>query len=289
MTISTDPGRISGGRGDSRESPVAGEGAVKPGHDQGDHAVRLDWGPTGAAAILGGGASPAGDRVAVVVDVLSFTTTVSVAVERGIAVHPFPWHDRRAAERAAELDATLAVGRLEARDRPGLVSLSPASLAGVEGIERLVLPSPNGSTVSAALTGSGATVVAGSLRTASAVAAWVRRRLATGAVVAVVPCGERWPDGSLRPAAEDLWGAGAVLAGLDDTLLSPEARLARDAYGAVAGDLPRAVRECASGRELVAAGFGADVDVAADLDGSTVVPVLRDGAFTHHPDPHPRS
>ena len=58
-------------------------------HRQLDHRVRFDWGPTGAAAIAEGA------DVAVVVDVLSFTTTLAIAVERGITVWPFPWQDER--------------------------------------------------------------------------------------------------------------------------------------------------------------------------------------------------
>lgn len=248
-----------------------------PAHTQAHHRVRLEWGPAGAAAV-----TPGAD-VAVVVDVLSFTTTVTVAVERGIEVHPFPWHDDRAAAYAAELGADLAVGRLEARERPGLASLSPVSVATVEGVRRLVLPSPNGSTISAALAESGAEVLAGSLRNAAAVAAHLGERVAAGATVAVVAAGERWPDGSLRPAAEDLWGAGALLTGLDPELLSPEARLAVDAYGAVAGRLAESLAACASGRELVDRGFAADVAAAADRDASPVVPRLVAGAFVAAP------
>ena len=116
-----------------------------PGHDQSTYRLRMEWGPTGAAAV------PA--DYAVVVDVLSFTTTLSVAIERGIEVFPFRWRDSRAAEHAVRHGATLAVGRFEALSRGGArhVSLSPASLAEVEGVERLVLPSPNGSTISFAL------------------------------------------------------------------------------------------------------------------------------------------
>ncbi|MFT4286225.1 MAG: 2-phosphosulfolactate phosphatase, partial [Nocardioides sp.] len=80
---------------------------MNPAHRQRDHAVRLEWGPVGAAAL-------APVDIAVVVDVLSFTTTLTVAVERGIEVIPFRWHDERAARVAAERDAVLAIGRPEA-------------------------------------------------------------------------------------------------------------------------------------------------------------------------------
>jgi 2-phosphosulfolactate phosphatase len=248
--------------------------APDPQHGQAEHAVRFDWGPTGAAAV-------ARDAdVAVVVDVLSFTTTLTVAVERGMTVWPFPWKDARAAAYAEERDATLAVGRLEARDAgPGAVSLSPAHLARVTGVERLVLPSPNGSTICATLAASGARVVGAALRNRSAVAAHVLG----GGTVAVVASGERWPDGSLRPCAEDLWGAGAVVAALVDlgvTDLSPEARVAELSFRVVEPDLVEALHECAGGRELRAAGFDDDVGVAAQVDLSTVLPVLGgDGAF----------
>lgn len=254
-------------------------------HAQAGHRVRLEWGPTGGAAVA------AGADVAVVVDVLSFTTALTLAVERGIAVHPYRWQDERAAGHAASLGAVPAVGRFEQRELGGsAVSLSPAAMAaghGLDGVERLVLPSPNGSTICAALAGSGAQVVGASLRNRRAVAAWLAPRLAAGATAAVVPAGERWPDGSLRPAAEDLWGAGAVLAaltgshGLAEADLSPEARLARDAYLAAETRLAVALAGCAGGRELAAVGFADDVATAAELDVSDVVPLLGpDGSFT---------
>ena len=220
--------------------------------------------------------------LAVVVDVLSFTTTVACAVERGVSVHPFRWRDERAEAFARELGGRLAVGRLEAREQAGEVSLSPGSMAGLRSGERVVLPSPNGSTISHALLSAGATVVAGSLRNAAAVAGWLAPRLAGGATLVVVPAGERWPDGTLRPAAEDLWGAGAVLhalVGLGVEGLSPEARLAAAAYAEVGPRIADELRACASGVELIERGFGSDVDIAAETDESPVVPVLTDGAF----------
>lgn len=246
---------------------------VDPAHTQAAYAVRLEWGPTGAAAV-----APGAD-VAVVVDVLSFTTTLTVALDRGMTVHPFAWRDERAAAHAAEHDAVLAVGRLEARHGQAGVSLSPAAMASVEGVERLVLPSPNGSSIAFALAGAGCTVVGASLRNAAAVAAWLRPQVESGACVVVVPAGERWPDGSLRPAVEDLWGAGAVLSRLGAVDLSPEARLAVTSYEAARERLADELTACASGRELVDKGFASDVWIAAEADVSTVVPVLDGVAF----------
>jgi 2-phosphosulfolactate phosphatase len=231
--------------------------------------VRFDWGLVGAQA------SGADADVAVVVDVLSFSTTTTVALDAGATVVPLPWRDDRAEAVAREHDAVLAVGR--SREGSGRVSLSPASMrAHAPAGRRVVLPSPNGATIAHALADGGATVVAGCLRNAAAVAGWIRQVGAS--VVAVVAAGERWPDGSLRPAVEDLWGAGAVLDALGPADLSPEAQAAVGAFAAV-GDIGRALHDCASGRELVTIGFAADVDIAAERDASTVVPVLRDGVF----------
>ena len=243
-------------------------------HGQQAHRIRFECGPTGAAAIAEGA------DIAVVVDVLSFTTTVSVALERGMTVLPFRWRDERAASYAEERSAVLAVGRLEARalvDSGGsAVSLSPAAMGRVDGVDRVVLPSPNGSSICFGLADAGATVVGASLRNRAAVARWVQ---AQGGTVAVVAAGERWPDASLRPCAEDLWGAGAVLAALDLTDASPEARMAAAAFRAVQPDLRAELLACAGAQELVDAGFAEDVDVAAELDVASVVPVLYDGEF----------
>jgi 2-phosphosulfolactate phosphatase len=242
-------------------------------HGQASYSLRLDWGPAGAQALVAD-ARP-GD-VAVVVDVLSFTTTLSVALERGIAVYPYPWRDDGAEAYAAERGAVLAAGRREAL-RSGAVSLSPASLSDAVGIERVVLPSPNGSSISFGLASSGLRVVGACLRNSAAVGGWLRSL--GGGRTLVVAAGERWPDGSLRPAVEDLWGAGAVLAQLDLGTASPEAAAAVAAYGAVREHLSAALRDCASGRELVAAGFARDVEIAGQADVIDVVPLLAGDRF----------
>jgi 2-phosphosulfolactate phosphatase len=240
--------------------------------------VRLEWGPTGAARV----ADTRGCLV--VVEALSFSTAVTVALSRGMAVIPYrcdrdPAH---AQEFAASRQAELAVRR-EDVDAEHPWSLSPAHLAVAPLTPRLVLPSPNGSTIaSAAVT----TVVAACLRNHAAVTRWLlaRRYGAADRPVAVVAAGERWPDGSLRPALEDALGAGAVLAGLRAAgcALSPEAAALVSAYEAT-GDVEGAIRSCGSARELIAAGYGTDVDMALEIDVDEAVPVLVDGAFVGSP------
>lgn len=245
---------------------------------QGDFGVRLDWGVRGAAAT--------GADVAVVVDVLSFSTSVTVAVARGMRVIPCRWKDSRARELAAAHDAVLAVGRLEAT-RPGAVSapsLSPASLIESPAVPRLVLPSPNGSTIAVALLAGDATIAVGCLRNAGAVARWLALAVEAGRSVAVIAAGERWSDDdSLRPALEDHLGAGSILSALvalgHGRALSPEAMAAADLFDASRDVLGERLRHCVGGRELDAKGFGRDVEIAGDLDSSCVVPVLVDGAF----------
>jgi 2-phosphosulfolactate phosphatase len=61
--------------------------------------------------------------------------------------------------------------------------------------------------------------------------------------------------------------------------LSPEARAAVSAYRDVVDELPELLYECAGGRELTASGFAADVAIAAEVDASQSVPVLRNGVF----------
>jgi len=219
--------------------------------------------------------------VAVVVDVLSFATSVTVALEIGATVLPYPWRDDSAVAFAQRHGAVLAVGR--SQTGTGRVSLSPAEMrAHAPSGGAVVLPSPNGSTIARRLASGTTTCVAACLRNAEAVADWLDGRFPHPARVAVVAAGERWPDDSLRPAVEDLWGAGAVLSALaagGRPGFSPEARAARATYEAIGTDLAAALHDCAGGQELDALGFGADVDVAAEVGASSVVPVLRDGVF----------
>ncbi|WP_456787059.1 2-phosphosulfolactate phosphatase [Cellulomonas sp. P5_C5] len=237
--------------------------------DQRPARVRLEWGLTGALQLLEPDGPPS---LVVVVDVLSFSTAVTVACEQGVAVHPYPHRDPAGAEAlAAHLGAALARPRGDGR-----LSLSPASLAHLRG-GRLVLPSPNGATVAHGLASTGAAVVAGCLRNASAVARAASEHLAANPRhdVVLVPAGERWPDGTLRPSLEDLLGAGAIAAALRADDLSVEARAAALLWRATP-DPAATIRESTSGRELTSAGWSDDVTIAVDHDATRTVARLTD-------------
>lgn len=232
--------------------------------------MEMGWG-LDAARLLG----PAAD-VVVVVDVITFSTAVSVAVDRDCAVYPHPWDEESARERAAGLRAELAVSRYRVGpEHP--YSLSPGTLSRAPRGTAIVLPSPNGSALARELEPSGATVLAGCLRNAAAVARHARR---AGGRIAVIAAGERWRTAGVDPALEDLIGAGAVIDGLRRRRRSPEAAAAAAVYlAARRRGLRRTLAESVSGREQAAKGFAEEIEWASALNVSQVVPVLRDGAF----------
>jgi 2-phosphosulfolactate phosphatase len=230
--------------------------------DQQAYPIRCEWGERGVETL-----APAVD-VLILVDVLSFSTCVDAATSRGAIVYPLAWKDERATEFARQVDGVLAGPRSATQ-----FSLSPSSMAHAVAGQRIVLPSPNGAALSR-LTGSTPTLT-GCFRNSAAVA---RRALAFGPRVGVVPAGERWADGTLRPALEDWLGAGAILAHCVGNF-SPEAQAARAAFDAARADLAAIVARCASGRELIEQGWERDVRLAVEVDSSTSAPLLRDGAY----------
>jgi 2-phosphosulfolactate phosphatase len=238
--------------------------------DQTRYEARFDWGEAGLRAL-----APYVSAV-VIVDVLSFTTAVSVAIERGAIVYPHRWHDESALSRANELGAALAVSR--ARISPeSSYSLSPGSLQTIPRGTKLVLPSPNGATLSAIAGEYGCTVLAGCLRNATAVG---RACAKIGESTAVIAAGERWSgNAGLRPAFEDLIGAGAIIEALRAANYAPEALAAIGAFDAARNALDDHLVGCASGRELIERGYPDDVAIASALDISDHVPVLIDGAY----------
>lgn len=233
--------------------------------DQGDYELKCEWGLPGVLAL-----APISDAI-VVVDILSFSTAVDIAVANGASVLPFRDKDDRARGFATSRQAVLA----SRRRSTGTFTLSPLSLQKIQRNTALVLPSPNGSSISLS-TGRTPTFTA-CLRNARAVAQKLGQFASR---ISVIPAGERWRDHTLRPCLEDLIGAGAVLSELPGTR-SPEAELAVAAFARFRNCLYDTLRACGSGRELLARGFTRDIQLAADFGASAAVPVLVKDRFVN--------
>jgi 2-phosphosulfolactate phosphatase len=209
-------------------------------HSQSSYQVRFDWGIEGARTVA------ADADVIVIVDVLSFSTTVELAVAGGGSV---------------ELAAV--EGELAAAEAPG----------------------SDGARIAAALADHSGTVIAGSLRNATAVAQWIlahQDETGNRLAIAIIAAGEQREDGSTRFAVEDLLGAGAIIdalaaVGLD--ACSPEAAAAAASFAGLKRATKHLITASSSGRELAELGFADDIRLAAQTDVSTTVPVLREFAF----------
>lgn len=213
--------------------------------------IRLEWGSNAIEHMAGN------VDCVIIVDVMSFSTCVSVATKRGASVYPYAWKDDSAKGYASRLGAVTA-GNTRRFDGSEY-SLSPLSLANIPAQTKLVLPSPNGSALAFKARDSGAAVFCACLRNlnATVIACAAYRN------ILVVPSGEKWPDGSLRPALEDWLVAGGVIAQLPERNPSPEALAAAASFHA----LPvTALRQCSSARELIERGFSADVDLCLATD-----------------------
>jgi len=123
-----------------------------------DFDIRCEWGENGVAQL-----APLSD-VVIIVDVLSFSTCVEIATQRGAMIFPYRWRDETAEAFAVSIGAELADNQ---RSR-SQYSLAPESLTRIPAGTRLVLPSPNGATLTL---GTGSTpTLTGCLRNYRAVA-----------------------------------------------------------------------------------------------------------------------
>ena len=232
--------------------------------DQREVDIRFEWGLSGLQAL-----APVSD-VMIIVDVLSFTTCVDIVVANGGVVYPYRGEADALPAFAESMGALFAK---PGRQHTTSFSLAPSSLTAAPEGTRLVLPSPNGSLLSLS-TGTVPTL-AGSLRNAGAVAG---RAMQLGGRISVIAAGERWRDGLLRPALEDLLGAGAIISHLQGRR-SPESGLAVAGFLDAQSRLLDTLRHCGSGKELVGRGFEEDVRLAGQLDISRAAPLLVDGAY----------
>lgn len=156
--------------------------------------------------------------------------------------------------------------------------------------------SANGASVAAAAADTGAVVLIGGIRNASATARAImtlQERRAGRTAVAVIAAGERTADGALRVAVEDHLGAGAVIAALTDLGIdhsSPEAAVAAESFRPLKRALRHLLGASGSGRELTEAvpstarmqeaGIRpATTAEAAELDAIDAVAVLRGDRF----------
>lgn len=215
--------------------------------DQARYQVRLDWGLDALARL-----EPA--DIVVVVDVLRFSSTVIDVIERGGEV------TLDASAFAISINGARVTAAAAEAGAPG--SAGPHPLEGA--------PAP--------------LVLLGALSNAGAVAAAIageQERRGRRTSVAVIPAGELGHSGApLRFAVEDLLGAGAVIDGLaalgiDHT--SPEAAVAAEAFRGLRGAARHLLTASGSGQELIERELREDVLRAAEVDASSVVPVVRDG------------
>ncbi|MFT4270287.1 MAG: 2-phosphosulfolactate phosphatase [Pantoea sp.] len=235
--------------------------------------IRLEWGSL-AAEYLAQDA-----ECVIIVDVMSFSTCVSLANDQGALIAPWPWKDDSARRYATDIGAQAA--SIDRRFSEHTFTLSPASLLKIPSGSRLVLPSPNGSTVAFKAREKGVTVFSAGLRNCQATANACRHFHS----ILLIPCGERWPDGSLRPAIEDYVAAGGIIAALGERCRSPEAEMALAAYQSAQQHDFAALRQCASALELIERGFATDVDLCLAQDKSQVACQLIDNFFTPQPVP----
>lgn len=235
----------------------------------------LAWGPAGATAAAGRG------EIVVIVDTLSFGTAVATAVTYGAHVYPCASHDD-APMMAACVDAQTAVRRSEVPSH-GRFSLSPLTYLGISPGTRVVLPAVNGGACTLAASAAHVVLAAGLVNataTAEALAHLMREYPQRG--VTIVASGEQESGATgplLRFAAEDLIGAGAIIAGLECEK-APEAQAAEGTFLHLRQRLEDALLGSISGRELCDIGFRDDVCFAAQLDAYPAVALLGDGCFS---------
>jgi 2-phosphosulfolactate phosphatase len=245
--------------------------------DQSPYHCRVEWGPRGARE-----AAERGD-VIIVIDVLSFSSTVVTAVHHGAVIYPYPvYKDGKEQEYASKVGAELIFGRAESI-KLGNPTLSPVTFNQNHMGKKYVLCSLNGALCS--WVGSKVpSLLIGSLLNASAVASYVNQLQAqTGTAITIIPCGEQWDhvqnrENNIRPAIEDYLGAGAVLSKLNG-VKSPEAELCASAFKSVEAKIPDLIWDCGSGRELRVRGHEKDVAHASRVDAFQTVPILTDSYF----------
>ncbi len=243
--------------------------------EQSPYECRVEWGRRGARD-----AARRGDIV-IIVDVLSFSSTVISALRYGTIIYPYPpYLDGK--EYADKVGADYILGRAEAA-KIGKPTLSHVTFNQEHSNKKYVLSSLNGAFCTWIASKVPALLI-GSLLNASSVASVANQLiLETKANITVVPCGEQWSDvreyeDTLRPSIEDYLGAGAILSYLNGEK-SPEVEVCIGAFNNSKQKLNELVWECGSGRELRERGFEEDVKHCSRLNVYQTVPILNKDHF----------
>lgn len=247
--------------------------------NQSPYVCRVEWGKRGARE------AAEREDIVILVDVLSFSSTVISALRYGAIIYPYPPHlDGK--NYAETIGAEYILGRSEAA-KMGKPTLSPVSFNQAHSNKKYVLSSLNGAFCTWIASKVPALLI-GSLLNALSVATVANRlRLQTEANITVVPCGEQWNnvrefEDPLRPSIEDYLGAGAILSCLDGEK-SPEAEVCIGAFQSVRDKVKELIWECGSGRELREKGFKEDVVHCSRLNIYQTVPILNKDHFEAAP------
>lgn len=238
--------------------------------DQSPFQCRVDWGPKGTVE------AASRNDIIIIVDILSFSSTVTTALHQGAIIYPFSMEGDINAF-GLSVGAEVLFGRIEGKrlNRP---SLSPTSFKDYYTDKKFVLSSANGATCTK-ISGKVPAILIGCFLNISAVASVANKiQKTTNANITVIACGERWSNAKenedkLRPCIEDYLGAGAILNLLEGTK-SPESKVCIKTFKSSEKELEELILESGSGRELIGKGFSEDIKHSLRLDIFQEVPFL---------------
>lgn len=246
--------------------------------DQSNYECRVEWGKRGARE-----AAERGD-ITIIVDVLSFSSTVVSAVSQGAIIYPYP-PNLDGKKYAHKIGGEYILGRNEAAIL-GKATLSPISFNQTHANNKYVLCSLNGAFCTWIASKVPALLIGSLLNYKSVASVANDLRKKTNTNITIIPCGELWNDireneDGLRPSIEDYLGAGAILSEIEGSK-SPEAEVCIGAYLHSKHRIKDLIWESGSGRELRLKGFEDDVKHCSLLNKYKAVPILKDKCFVDY-------
>lgn len=227
--------------------------------------IRCEWGLNGVKNLS------KISEATIIIDILSFSTCVDIAVSKGAKIYPYQYSDlSKISEYANKFNAIIANKRSKTS-----YSLSPNSLIEIKDGTRLILPSPNGSTLT--LNSESKYTITCCLRNYKAVAEFIKKNNLKK--IAIIPAGEKWNDNTLRPCVEDLLGAGALISELKGNF-SPESLVAKSVFESNKNNLESLIFESISSLELIERDYIDDIELALEINKSNNVPILYDNYYS---------